>query len=167
MSLKPSSMVLMDTDGQNLGRGVPSSEWRIHRDIFVARADVGAVVHTHSTFAATLCVHRKSIPAFHYMIAVAGGDSIRCAPYALFGTQALSDGVIKALKDRRACLMANHGLVALGSDLSQAVAVAIEVESLCEMYWRALQLGEPHILGKSEMDEVIERFKHYGQHRAL
>ncbi len=161
--LGPQSMVQMDFIGEPSGPGKPSSEWRFHRDILASRTDVGAIVHTHSRFAtAFACLHRE-IPAFHYMIAIAGGDSIRCAPYALFGTQALSNHALKALQDRKACLLGNHGLIALGADLKKAVAVAIEVESLCEQYWTALQLGEPTILSLEQMQAVHEKFKTYGQ----
>ena len=161
--LTPQSMVRMDFNGHPLGPGQPSSEWRFHRDILASRPDVHAIVHTHSRFAtAFACLHRE-IPAFHYMIAIAGGDNIRCAPYALFGTQALSDHALEALQDRKACLLGNHGLIALGADLRKAVAVAIEVESLCEQYWTALQLGEPTILSLEQMQAVHEKFKTYGQ----
>lgn len=163
--LRPSAMVLMDMDGEARGTAVPSSEWRIHRDILSARKDVGAVVHTHSTFATTLATLRMEIPPFHYMIAVAGGDSIRCAAYALFGTQELSDFALAALEGRSACLLANHGLVAVGRTLQEASSLACEVESLCEQYWRALQVGSPHILSKDEMNAVLHRFKSYGQWR--
>ena len=161
--LTPQSMVRMDVNGHPQGPGKPSSEWRFHRDIFVSRPDAGAIVHTHSRFATTLaCLHRE-IPAFHYMIAIAGGDNIRCAPYALFGTQTLSDLALAALQDRKACLLGNHGLIALGADLKRAMAVAIEVESLCEQYWSALQLGEPQLLSAEQMQLVHEKFKTYGQ----
>jgi L-fuculose-phosphate aldolase len=164
--LQPASMVLMDFQGQPLGPGKPSSEWRFHRDILASRPDIGAVVHTHSRFATAFsCLHRD-IPAFHYMVAIAGGDTIRCAPYALFGTQELSDHALAALTDRRACLLGNHGLIALGTDIRRAVAVAVEVESLCEQYWTALQLGEPHILSTAQMQAVHEKFKTYGQTNA-
>ena len=164
--LQPASMVLMDFQGQALGPGKPSSEWRFHRDILASRPDIGAVVHTHSRFATAFsCLHRD-IPAFHYMVAIAGGDTIRCAPYALFGTQELSDHALAALTDRRACLLGNHGLIALGTDIRRAVAVAVEVESLCEQYWTALQLGEPHILSTVQMQAVHEKFKTYGQTHA-
>jgi len=124
---------------------------------------VAAIVHTHSRFAtAFACLHRE-IPAFHYMIAIAGGDTIRCAPYALFGSQELSDHALTALTDRRACLLGNHGLIAVGKDIQRAVAVAVEVESLCEQYWTALQLGEPIILSTEQMQAVHEKFKTYGQ----
>ena len=141
----------------------PSSEWRFHRDILQSRADVNAVVHTHSMFATTMACLHKDIPPFHYMIAVVGGDTIRCAPYALFGSQALSDNALATLTNHKACLLANHGMIALGRDLDDALAVAVEVENLCEQYWRALQLGEPHILSELEMREVFQQFKGYGK----
>jgi L-fuculose-phosphate aldolase len=160
--LKPASMVLLAPDGQVVGPGRPSSEWRFHRDILAARPDVNAVVHVHSPFATTLACLGLEIPPFHYMIAAAGGTTIRCAPYALFGTQELSDHALAALRDRKACLLANHGMIALGRDLQQALAVCTEVESLCEQYWRARQLGEPRHLSDQEMRLVLEKFKTYG-----
>ena len=160
--MQTSSMVMMLMDGTPKSDGKPSSEWRFHRDIYQAKPHVGAVVHTHSMFATTLACLQKDIPPFHYMIAIAGGDSIPCAPYALFGTQALSDAAITALKDRKACLLANHGMIAIGKDLKQALAITQEVETLCEQYWRALQIGEPYLLSKQEMAEVFEQFKGYG-----
>lgn len=164
-TMQPRDMVWMGFDGTVEGEREPSSEWRFHRDILSARPEIGAVIHTHSTFATTMACLRRDIPPFHYMIAVVGGDSIRCAPYALFGTQALSDAALLALRDRRACLLANHGMIALGSDLQGALSVAVEVESLCEQYWRALQIGEPNILSGEEMGEVFERFRNYGPSR--
>jgi L-fuculose-phosphate aldolase len=162
-ALSAQAMVAMDYSGQVIGAGKPSSEWRFHRDILVAQPEMGGIVHTHSRFAtAFACLHRD-IPAFHYMIAMAGGDSIRCSPYALFGTQELSDHALNALTGRKACLLGNHGLIALGADLTDALALAIEVESLCEQYWSALQLGAPNILSESQMAEVIEKFKGYGR----
>ena len=119
------------------------------------------MVHAHPPFATGLACLRRDIPAFHYMIAVAGGDSIRCAPYALFGSQALSENVLTALKDRTACLMANHGIITLGGDPHQALALAVEVETLCEQYWRASSIGEPALLSGEQMDEVIKRFRSY------
>jgi L-fuculose-phosphate aldolase len=160
--MQTSSMVMMSMDGTPKSDGKPSSEWRFHRDIYQAKPHVGAVVHTHSMFATTLACLQKDIPPFHYMIAIAGGDSIPCAPYALFGTQALSDAAITVLKDRKACLLANHGMIAIGKDLKQALAITQEVETLCEQYWRALQIGEPYLLSKQEMAEVFEQFKGYG-----
>ena len=161
--MNASSMVEMNMRGEAISPGKPSSEWRFHRDIYQARPEVGAVIHTHSMFATTLACLRKDIPPFHYMIAVAGGETIRCADYALFGTQALSDHSIKALNDRHACLLANHGMITVGKTLSQALYIAKEVETLCEQYWRALQIGEPNILSAQEMQDVFEQFKGYGK----
>jgi L-fuculose-phosphate aldolase len=156
-------MVLLAANGDVIGAGRPSSEWRFHRDILVARPDLHAIVHVHSPFATTLACLGMDIPPFHYMIAAAGGTTIRCAPYAMFGTQELSDHALAALQDRRACLLANHGMIAAGRDLDRAVALCVEVESLCEQYWRARQIGEPHHLSDAQMAEVMEKFKTYGQ----
>lgn len=161
-ALSAEGMVQMQWNGSAEVNKKPSSEWRFHRDILQAREDIQAVVHTHSMFATTLaCLHRE-IPAFHYMIAVAGGNNIRCAPYALFGSQALSDVAVEALEGRKACLLANHGMIALGRDLNEALSIAIEVENLAEQYWRSLQLGTPYILSEAEMREVFQQFKGYG-----
>lgn len=164
-AMTPHDMVWMDFDGNAEGHRKPSSEWRFHRDILHARPEVGAVIHTHAMFATTLACLRRDVPPFHYMIAVAGGDSLRCAPYALFGTQALSDGALIALQDRKACLLANHGMIAVGRDLEAALAMALEVETLCEQYWRTLQVGGPALLTAQEMDEALEQFKDYGRWR--
>ena len=145
------------------GTRLPSSEWRFHRDIYRARPDADAIVHTHAPFATSLACLRRGIPAFHYMVAIAGGKDIRCAPYATFGTQALSDYAVAALDGRRACLLANHGMIATGASLAAALAVAVEVETLAEMYWRAVQLGEPTLLPDDEMSVVLEKFRTYGQ----
>ena len=161
--MSAASMVQMAFDGSYEQGKIPSSEWRFHRDILASRIDVNAIVHTHSMFATTLACLHKDIPPFHYMIAVVAGDTIRCAPYALFGSQALSDNALAALTDRKACLLANHGMIALGRDLDDALAVTVEVENLCEQYWRALQLGEPHILTEAEMRDVFQQFKGYGK----
>jgi L-fuculose-phosphate aldolase len=161
--MSAASMVKMQFDGTFEKGKKPSSEWRFHRDILQNRAEVNAIIHTHSIFATTLACLHKDIPPFHYMIAVVGGDTIRCAPYALFGSQALSDHALTALIDRKACLLANHGMIALGKDLNDAFAVAVEVENLCEQYWRALQLAEPYILSETEMLEVFQQFKGYGK----
>ncbi len=163
------SMVQMQFDGSFEQSKKPSSEWRFHRDILQSRIEINAVVHTHSMFATTLACLHKVIPPFHYMIAVTGGDSIRCAPYALFGSQALSDNALQALTDRKACLLANHGMIALGYDLDDALAVTIEVENLCEQYWRILQITQgqinpnPPLLTEAEMREVFQQFKGYGR----
>ena len=160
--LLPQMMVEMDFSGMVLGAGKPSSEWRFHRDILAARTEIGAVVHTHSRYATSLACLQRDIPAFHYMIAAAGGDTIRCAPYALFGTQELSDLALQALFERKACLLGNHGMIALGVDLKAALALTLEVESLAQQYWTALQLGEPNILTTQQMQAVMEKFKTYG-----
>jgi len=162
-SMRPEAIVAMTLDGDASGPRLPSSEWRFHRDIYVARPDAGAVVHAHSSFATALACLGRGIPAFHYMIAVAGGNDIRCAPYATFGTQELSDSALTALSDRRACLLANHGMIAVGESLKAALALAIEVEALAEQYWRALQIGVPNLLSDAEMSLVLEKFKSYGQ----
>ncbi len=163
------SMVNMQFDGSfeahtELKGLKPSSEWRFHRDILANRPEINAVIHTHSMFATTLACLHKDIPPFHYMIAVAGGDNIRCAPYALFGSQQLSDSALIALTDRKACLLANHGMIALGKDLDDALAVTVEVENLCEQYWRILQVNpNPPLLNEAEMKEVFQQFKGYGK----
>jgi L-fuculose-phosphate aldolase len=159
---QPADIVAIDAAGKATGRRDPSSKWRFHYDIYRARPDCSAIVHTHSSFAVTLACVRMDVPAFHYMVAVAGGSSIRCAPYATFGTQALSDHALAALEGRKACLLANHGLIALGADLDAALALAVEVEALCEQYWRALQIGQPVILSEEEMGVVVEKFRSYG-----
>ena len=143
----------------------PSSEWRFHHDVYAARDDVRAIVHTHASYCTTLActprVQREGIPAFHYMVAAAGGHDIRCAPYATFGTQQLSDHALAALEGRRACLLAHHGMITLGTSLDAALALAVEVESLARTYWQALQLGEPGLLDGAEMARVLARFADY------
>jgi len=164
-ALEPADIVAMGFDGVHRGTRLPSSEWRFHRDILAARPDVNAVVHTHAMFATTLACLGREIPAFHYMVAVAGGDSIRCAPYATFGTEELSRYAVRALEGRKACLLANHGMIAVGDTLKAALALAVEVETLAAMYWRALQVGKPNLLDAAEMARVIEKFRTYGQQR--
>jgi L-fuculose-phosphate aldolase len=163
--LTENSMVYMQWDGTPEAGKKPSSEWRMHRDILQARPEVNAIVHCHSMFATTIACLGRDVPPFHYMIAVVGGDNIRCAPYALFGTQALSDSALPALQDRKACLLAHHGMLALGQDVAQALAIAMEVEDLCQQYWRLLQLGEPPVLSAEQMQQVQVQFKDYGQWR--
>ena len=155
-------VVAMTMDGASSGPRKPSSEWRFHRDIYRSRAEVGAIVHTHAPFATTLACLDRGIPAFHYMVAVAGGADIRCAPYATFGTQELSDHAVAALAGRNACLLSHHGMIAVGTSLDAALALAIEVETLAEMYWRALQVGEPALLDDAEMARVLAKFAGYG-----
>ena len=164
-STQPDDVVAMTLDGESRGSRLPSSEWRFHRDIYAARPEVGAIVHAHSPFATTLACLGRGIPAFHYMIAVAGGADIRCAPYATFGTQALSDHALRALAGRKACLLANHGMIGVGAALADALALAVEVEALAEQYWRALQIGEPKLLSEAEMAVVLAKFASYGQPR--
>lgn len=156
-------IVFMNMDGTARGRWQPSSEWLFHRDIFVQREEVGAVVHTHSVAATALACLRKDIPPFHYMIALIGGDTIRCAQYATFGTQELSNNALNALKDRKACLLANHGMIAAGKDLAEAFKITVEVETLSEMYLRALQIGEPVLLSAQEFQDAQRRFGSYGR----
>jgi L-fuculose-phosphate aldolase len=163
-AMTPADIVFMREDGTvPKSQRAPSSEWRFHRDIFVTRPEAGAVVHTHAMFATTLACLRMDIPAFHYMVAMAGGDSIRCAPYATFGTQKLSDHALKALESRKACLLANHGMIATGETLPDALALAVEVETLAAQYWRVLQVGKPKILPKAEMRRVLKKFETYGK----
>lgn len=156
-------MVYMDWQGHAEAGKKPSSEWRFHHDILQARPEVNAVVHCHSMFATTIACLNRHVPPFHYMIATAGGDDIRCAPYALFGTQALSDAALTALQGRKACLLAHHGMIAVGHTLAHALAMAVEVENLCEQYWRLLQLGEPALLSVEQMRAVQAQFQGYGQ----
>ena len=161
--LLPEHLVGMGLDGQVIsGQLKPSSEWRIHRDIFAARPEVSAIIHVHSPYATALACARRAIPAFHYMVAVAGGRTIPCAPYTTFGTQDLSDHVVGTLAGHEACLMANHGMIALGSNLEEAFQLAQEVEYLARLYCLALQIGGPVVLSDKEMAEVVKRFESYG-----
>ncbi|MEX4005869.1 class II aldolase/adducin family protein [Neoaquamicrobium sediminum] len=156
--MTPDDIVEMDFDGTYVG-GRPSSEWRFHRDILKAREDINVVLHCHSVYATTLACHHKTIPAFHYMTGVAGGTTIRCARYATFGTQALSDAALEALEGRLACLLGQHGQISLGTSLEAALWLAIEVETLSRMYVQALALGEPPVLPDDEMERVIAQMK--------
>jgi L-fuculose-phosphate aldolase len=157
---------LVGFDGRWYGLRRPSSEWRFHRDIYRERAEVGAIVHTHSRHATALACTGRGIPAFHYMVAVAGGADIRCAPYHTFGSQALSDAALSALAGRRACLLTNHGVIAVGPDLQAAFSLAAEVENLAAQYCAALALGDVRVLAADEMARVIEKFRAYGRHDA-
>jgi L-fuculose-phosphate aldolase len=156
-------MVFVDMGGAAHGVRKPSSEWRFHRDIYAHRPEAGAIVHAHSPFATSLACPGLEIPPFHYMVARFGGATLRCAEYATFGTQALSDAMLKALEGRSACLMAQHGMLVFGRDLDQALAHAVELEALCEQYWRVLQIGTPRLLSDEEMAVVLEKFRTYGQ----
>jgi L-fuculose-phosphate aldolase len=165
-ALEPDDVPLLAFDGRWFGRRLPSSEWRFHRDILKARSDVGAIVHTHSRSATALACTGRGIPAFHYMVAVAGGSDIRCAAYHTFGSQELSDAAVAALVDRRACLLANHGLIALGPDVASALALAAEVENLAAQYCAALSIGGVQILEDAQMQQVLEKFRTYGRQDA-
>jgi L-fuculose-phosphate aldolase len=159
--LRPEDMVYIDDQGNALD-GDPSSEWRFHHDIYQSRPEAQAILHAHPVNCATLACNGQEIPAFHYMVAVAGGRNIRCAEYATFGTQELSNHVLAALDGRKACLMANHGLVCLDGNLDEALSLAIEIENLASTYLQSLAIGDPNILDEEEMDRVIEKFKNYG-----
>ncbi len=160
--LQPQDIVYMSMDGSYKHDLAPSSEWRFHRDILRDKPDVNAVVHAHPTYCTTLAILGKEIPAIHYMIAAAGGNSIRCARYETYGTEELSRAALAALQGRAACLLANHGMIATGPSLAKSMWLAVEVETLAQQYCNALQLGEPNILSDEEIDRVIEKFKNYG-----
>lgn len=158
---QPDDLVWVEWSGQARGRRKPSSEWRMHADIYRTYPQAGAILHAHSPYCTTLACLERPIPAFHYMVAMAGGDSIRCAPYATFGTQALSDAAIEALRDRSAALLAHHGMICHATDLDHVLALAIEVETLARIYLQALPVAEPPVLPAAEMVEVLRRFKDY------
>lgn len=162
-ALTPGRIVWMDRDGRYDGDWLPSSEWRFHCEILRNRPDLNAIVHTHAVHATALACHGRGIPAFHYMVAAGGGTDIRCAPYATFGSAELSANAVRALEGRRTCLLANHGLIACGCTLNEALALAVEVETLSAMYLKALQLGSPIELDDAEMENVLEKFSSYGQ----
>src|SRR5262245_20190140 len=161
--MKAGDIVPMKTDGSYLGKRKPSSEFRFHTSIMGARPEVGAIVHTHSMFATTIGILGLEIPAVHYMIAAAGGSNIRCVPYITYGTQELADAALKALKDRNACLLANHGMIVVGPTLKKAMWLAVEVETLAAQYCGALQGGKPHIIADAQIRTVMEKFQTYGQ----
>ena len=156
-------MNLSDDFPQPGSKYQPSSEWQFHQAILEKYPEINAVVHTHSVFASSLSVLGQEIPAFHYMIAVAGGNSVRCAPYAMFGTKELSDNILEAIQDRKACLLSNHGLVALGKDLNEAFNIAEEVEHLSRLFVEAKKIGEPLLLSDRQMAEVLDRFNSYSR----
>ncbi len=162
-SMRPSDIVWVGSDGTRRGKRLPSSEWRFHQAIFQARPEVGAIVHVHSPAATALACLRQPIPPFHYMVAVAGGHDIRCAPYATFGTEELAATVVTALQDRQAALLANHGQIAIAATLAQALDLAVEVEALAEQYLLARTVGEPKRLTARQMDQVQARFIDYRQ----
>jgi len=159
-SLKTKDIVFVSLKGvYDKKKGKPSSEWRFHQDIYVNKKEAKAIVHAHSTCATAVSTHQKSIPAFHYMVAVAGGEDIKCSKYATFGTKNLSKNIIKALKNRTACLIANHGQVAFGENLEKTFELAQEIENICHQYINSLRIGIPKILSKKEMKIVLEKFK--------
>ena len=163
-TLHPDDLVFLIADGSpSREQRTPSTEWRLHRDLYARRPEVGAVVHTHSPYATTLACLRKPIPPFHYEVAFAGGRDIRCAPYATFGTQQFSDACLAAIDGRKACLMANHGAVAVGSSIESARELAEKVEALARLYWQAVQVAEPALLDDAEMSRIVEKFKGYGK----
>lgn len=161
--IAPEDLVWLGFDGTRRGRLRPSSEWHFHQALYRGRPELHAIVHTHATHATALACLRRELPAFHYMVALAGGDNVRCAPYRLFGSEALSDAVVEAMRGRKACLLATHGALSAGATLGEAMKIMVELESLCQSYLAALAAGEPAILSADEMAEVIERFKGYGQ----
>ena len=161
-SLKPKDIVFVTLKGRfDKNKGKPSSEWRFHQDIYVNKKEAKAIVHAHSTCATAISTHQKDIPAFHYMVAVAGGEDIKCTKYATFGTKNLSRNIIKALKGRSACLIANHGQVAFGDDIVKAFELAQEIENICHQYINALRIGIPKILSKKEIKIVLGKMKNY------
>ena len=161
-TMQPEQIVFMGLDGSFDAAQRPSSEWRFHLDILKARPEVNAVVHAHPPYSTILAIMGLEIPPIHYMIAVAGGDTIRCAPYATFGTQELSEHAVRALEDRLACLLEHHGMIAVGPSLSKAMWLAVEVEALARQYHGCLQIGTPRLLPKAEIKNVLGRITGYG-----
>ena len=161
-SLKNKDIVYVSLNGKfDKKLGIPSSEWKFHQDIYIKKEEANAIVHSHSTNATALSVHKKSIPAFHYMVALAGGNDIKCANYATYGTRKLSVNILKALKNRKACLISNHGQIAYDDNLSKAFELAEEVENLSLQYITALKIGRPKILSNVEMNKVLAKAKNY------
>ncbi|MEK9959661.1 MAG: class II aldolase/adducin family protein [Pelagibacteraceae bacterium] len=159
--LKPSDIVFVSLEGRFDKKRKPSSEWRFHQDIYVNKKEAKAIVHAHSTCATAVSTHQRSIPAFHYMVAVAGGEDIKCTKYATFGTRKLSNNILSALKNRSACLIGNHGQIAFGENLEKAFELAQEIENICHQYIYALRIGIPKILSKKEMKIVLGKMKNY------
>ena len=161
-TLKKSDIIFVSLEGIfDKKKGIPSSEWRFHQDIYLNKKEAKAIVHAHSTYATAISAHGKSIPAFHYMIAMAGGNDIKCSKYATYGTRELSKNILKVLKNRSACLIGNHGQIAFSEDLAKAFELAEEVENLSHQYITALKIGEPKILSLKEMKKVLEKAKNY------
>jgi len=164
-TIDASSLVSIALDGTARGPGIPSSEWTMHTEIYRRCPQAQAIVHTHSDACVALACQRRGIPAFHYMIATFGGDDVRCAPYATFGTDELARAAAAALEDRSACLLANHGMIGWGADIDAAIATATRLETLARQYWMSLQVGPPVLLGSDEMRIVRERYRAYGSAR--
>ncbi len=164
--MTPDDIIEMNLNGKLVsGKLKPSTEWPFHKAIYVTRKAINAIVHVHSPYATGISCTRQEIPAFHYMVALIGGDSIRCAKYATFGTEALSRSALAALKDRRACLLANHGMIALGEDIKSAYRLAGEVENLAMQYWISKQIGTPVLLDDAEMKVNMDKFRTYGKQK--
>ncbi len=163
-SLQPEDIVCMDIHGKVAqGQRMPSSEWHFHTALLAARPECSAILHAHSPKATTLSVLRQDLPAVHYMIAVAGGDTVRCAPYATFGTMALAHHAVLAMRNRKACLLADHGIITAGGNIHEAFAILQEIEGLCRIYLEACQTGQPVVLSDDEMASVCEKFQQYGR----
>jgi L-fuculose-phosphate aldolase len=160
--MEPEAIAEMAYDGSYFGPFKPTTEWRFHREILLRRPDVNAVIHTHSMFATTVACLRKDIPAVHYYVAVAGGPTVRCAPYATYGTQQLAENAVRALEGRKACLLANHGMIVLGDTLNETLRRTVDVETLATQFVRALQTGEPVIPDDAEIYRVVDKIKTYG-----
>ena len=156
--MTPKDIVEMDWEGRFIGKQ-PSSEWRFHRDILKNRDNINVVLHCHSINATALSCHKTDIPAFHYIVGLAGGNNIRCAKYATFGSQELSDNALIAIKDRLACLLGHHGMICLGKTLKQALMLGCEVEAMSKVYIKALSIGKTDILSEEEMDKVIKQME--------
>ena len=160
--LKNKDIVFVSFKGKfDIKKGIPSSEWRFHQDIYLSKKDAKAIVHAHSNYATAISAHGKSIPAFHYMVAMAGGKDIKCAKYATYGTRQLSENILKGLKNRSACLISNHGQIAFSDDLAKAFELAEEVENLSNQYINALKIGKPKILSLKEINKVLSKAKNY------
>jgi len=161
-SLKNKDIIFVSLEGEfNQEKSAPSSEWRFHQDIYLNKKDAQAIVHAHSNYATAISTHEKTIPAFHYMVAMAGGNDIKCAKYATYGTRELSRNILRALKNRSACLIGNHGQIAFSENLSKAFELAEEVENLSNQYINALKIGKPKILSSKEMNKVLSKAKNY------
>jgi L-fuculose-phosphate aldolase len=161
--MKPDDIIFLDASGKPHGPHRPSSEWRFHKDILDARSEVEAVVHAHPAYCTTLAIMGREIPPVHYMLAVFGGPNVRCAPYAIYGSQELSNHALAALKDRKACLLDHHGMIAIGASLPQAMWLAVELETVARQYHNCLVLGDPPLLSEQQIQDVIDKIGGYGR----